>query len=278
MVFLRLGRSQRDLQYRVFSIFWVSVLPSILLNQILPAFIANRGIFIREFSSGMYSPEVFAIAQLLGELPYSILCAFVYWIIMIYAQGFGQGSAGLGGIGLQLMVIVFVELFGVSLGQVVAAITPSVQVGILFDPFIMVVLTTFCGVIIPYPNLAHTWKVWVYQLNPFTRLLSAMLSTEVHGLQIRCKPVELSIFNPPPDQSCATWANDFVYAFGGYLENPGDTQDCRYCQYKVGDEYIKPLNMVYDNRWKDAWIIFAFFGLNFVGTIVASRLFRYMKR
>ncbi|KAH9966146.1 ABC-2 type transporter-domain-containing protein [Russula dissimulans] len=263
MVFLRLGRSQRDLQYRVFSIFWVSVLPSILLNQILPVFMANRGIFIREFSSGMYSPEVFAIAQLLGELPYSTLCASVYWIIMIYAQGFGQGSAGLCGTGLQLVVIVFVELFGVSLGQVVAAMTPSVQMGILFDPFIMVVLTTFCGVIIPYPNLAHTWKVWVYQLDPFTRLLSAMLSTEAHGLQIRCKPVEFAIFDPPPGQSCATWANDFVDAFGGYLENPGDTQDCRYCQYKagiVGDEYIKPLNMAYDNRWKDAWVIFAFFG------------------
>jgi len=103
----------------------------------------------------------------------------------------------------------------------------------------------------------------------------------ISGLQIRCKPVELSIFNPPPGQSCATWANDFVDAFGGYLENPGDTQDCRYCQYKVGfasglwclktirltyntkqvgDEYIKALNMGYDNRWKDAWIIFAFFG------------------
>jgi hypothetical protein len=31
----------------------------------------------------MYSPEVFAIAQLLGELPYSIPCAIVYWAIMV---------------------------------------------------------------------------------------------------------------------------------------------------------------------------------------------------
>ena len=173
-----------------------------------------------EFSSGMYSPEVFTIAQLLGELPYCILCAIVYWIIMvigsntslypyqprsqIFAQGFGQGSAGLGGTGLQLVVIIFVELFGVSLGQFVAAITPSVQVGILFDPFIMVTLTIFClytfdlssnptlsalcilpgGVIIPYANLAHTWKESVYQLNPFTRLLSAMLSTELQCVMI----------------------------------------------------------------------------------------------
>ena len=36
-----------------------------------------------EFSSGMYSPEVFTIAQLLGELPYCILCAIVYWVIMV---------------------------------------------------------------------------------------------------------------------------------------------------------------------------------------------------
>jgi ATP-binding cassette, subfamily G (WHITE), member 2, SNQ2 len=63
----------------------------------------------------------------------------------VYAQGFGRGSAGLGGTAFQLVVIIFVELFGVSLGQFVASITPSVQVGILFDPFIMVVLTTFCS-------------------------------------------------------------------------------------------------------------------------------------
>lgn len=64
--------------------------------------------------------------------------------LQIFVQGFGQGSAGLGGTGLQLVAILFVELFGVSLGQLAAAITPSVQVGVLLDPFIMVILTTFC--------------------------------------------------------------------------------------------------------------------------------------
>lgn len=31
----------------------------------------------------MYSPEVFSIAQLLGELPSSILCAIIFWAIMV---------------------------------------------------------------------------------------------------------------------------------------------------------------------------------------------------
>jgi ATP-binding cassette, subfamily G (WHITE), member 2, SNQ2 len=137
-----------------------------------------------------------------GNCPNSLHASPTNAVRQVYTQGFGQGSAGLGGTAFQLVVIIFVELFGVSLGQLTASITPSVQVGILFDPFIMVVLTTFCsypfntflfqwpfshsvssfrpgGAIIPYPNLGHSWKLWVYRLNPFTRLLSAMLSTEL---------------------------------------------------------------------------------------------------
>lgn len=149
------------------------------MNQIEPMFLANRRIFIRESSSRIYSPEVFAVAQLLGEIPYSTLCAIVYWVLMIYPQGFGQGAAGQNGNGLQLLVILFMEYFGISLGQVIASITPSIQVAVLFNTPIMVILSQFCGVTIPYPNLAHFWKSWLYQLNPFTRLLSAMLSTEL---------------------------------------------------------------------------------------------------
>jgi hypothetical protein len=34
----------------------------------------------------------------------------------------------------------------------------------------------------------------------------------------------------------------------------------------VGEEYLTPLNMFYEDRWKDAWIVFAFFGEhNFAG-------------
>ncbi|ETW86763.1 ABC transporter [Heterobasidion irregulare TC 32-1] len=274
--FLQLGHSQRDLQYRTFSIFWATILPAVLMNQIEPKFIENRR--MSKSSSRIYSPEVFAIAQLLGEIPYSVLCAIVYWALMVYPQGFGQGAAGTAGTGFQLLVILFTELFGVSLGQVIAAITPSVQVAVLFNPFIMVVLSTFCGVVIQYPVLSHFWKSWLYELNPFTRLLSAMLSTELHGLMIRCKLDEFVVFNPPSSQTCQAWASSFVSAFGGYLDNPNDTTACRYCQYSVGDEFFLPLNIRFENRWRDAFIILAFFVFNFIVTIIASRFLRYAKR
>ena len=94
----------------------------------------------------MYSPYVFAIAQIVSDIPYGIIGAILYWVLMVgylsttyqdcvthspiqvYPMGFGQGSAGVGGTFFQLLLVYFVELFGVSFGQFIAAISPSMQV------------------------------------------------------------------------------------------------------------------------------------------------------
>ena len=81
------------------------------------------------------------------------------------------------------------------------------------------------------------------------------------GLKITCNPEEFTVFNPPLNETCVTWANDFVQHFGGYLDNPTETALCRYCPVAVGDEYYTQLNMNYENRWRDVWLIFVFFGM-----------------
>ncbi|KAJ3509385.1 hypothetical protein NLJ89_g5251 [Agrocybe chaxingu] len=276
--FIQLGTSVRDLQFRVFAMFWVIVLPAIVMSQIEPLFIFNRRTFIRESSSRIYSPYVFAVGQLIGEIPYSILCGVLYWVVMVYPMGFGQGSAGLNGTGFQLLIIIFMLLFGVTLGQMVAALSPSIQVAVLFNPFIGLVLATFCGVPIPYPTMNSFWRAWLYELNPYTRTVAAMVSTELHGLVIRCKPDEFAVFTPPVGQTCSAWAQSFVDVFGGYIDNPLDNAACRYCQFAVGDQFFVPLNISFSNRWRDTFILFAFFVFNAIVTTIASRFLRYHKR
>ncbi|KAJ8515436.1 hypothetical protein ONZ45_g7152 [Pleurotus djamor] len=276
--FLQLGNSSRDLQFRVFAIFWVTLLPALVMAQIEPMFIFNRRIFIREASSRIYSPFVFAIGQLVGEMPYNALCGIVYWVLMVYPLGFGQGAAGLNGTGFQLLIIIFMLLFGISLGQLIAAISPSVQVAVLFNPFIGLFLSTFCGVTIPYPTMISFWRSWVYELVPYTRTMAAAVSTELHGLVIRCRPEEFAIFDPPAGQTCGAWAQSFVNVTGGYIDNLDATSACRYCQFAVGDEFYTPLNISFDERWRDVWILFAYFIFNVIVTIIASRFLRYAKR
>ena len=96
----------------------------------------QSGTFIRESHSRLYSPEVFAISQLLSEIPNSIVCAVVYWVLMVYPTGFGAGSAGLKGTGFQLLAVIFTEFFGVTLAQLIGALAPSIQVRPLFSHFV----------------------------------------------------------------------------------------------------------------------------------------------
>ncbi|KAF8711512.1 hypothetical protein AX14_013219 [Amanita brunnescens Koide BX004] len=140
LAFLQLGNNTRDLQYRVFAIFWLIILPIIVMTQIEPLFIFNRSIFIRESSSRMYSSYVFAIGQLLGEIPYNILCGLLYWVLMVYPIGFGQGTYGLTGTGFQLLIILFLFLFGISLGQLIAATSPSMQVSLYVVGSLLILL------------------------------------------------------------------------------------------------------------------------------------------
>jgi len=276
--FLRLGNSSRELQYRVFAIFWTTIAPVIVMAQIEPMWIFNRRTFIRESHSRIYSPEAFAVSQLLSEMPYSTLCAILYWVLMVYPIGFGSGSAGLNGTGFQLLVLLFMEFFGVTFGQLVAALSPSIQVASLVNPFLALIMTTFCGVTIPFPSMPTWARSWLYYLVPFTRTLGAMVPTELHGLKITCKPAEFFTFSPPAGQTCGTWAGEFVQGFGGYLDNANATINCRYCQYSVGDQFYQPLNMTYGHRWRDAWILFCYFVFNFMLVVVASRYIRFAKR
>jgi len=233
---------------------------------------------VKEASSRIYSPYVFAISQILSDIPYSLPCATVFWFLMVWPMGFGQGREGTNGNGYQLLMCIFLELFGVSLGQLVAAISPSIQIAALYNPVISLILTTFAGVTIPYPTMAHFWKSWLYELTPYTRVLAGMLSTELAGLRITCEADEFAMFNPPSGQTCQDWAGEFVSATGGYLDNPNDTDTCRYCQYQVGDDFFVPLNIQFDNRWRDAFIVFSYFVANMLLTIIASRFLRFAKR
>lgn len=90
------------------------------------------------------------------------------------------------------------------------------------------------------------------------------------GLKVVCKANEFSVFNPPSGQTCGAWANEFVKGLGGYLDNANDTIACRYCQYSVGDDFYTPLQLAFDDRWRDCFVILAFVG-EFLHVLCSTR-------
>ncbi|KAI9836324.1 MAG: hypothetical protein M1837_003412 [Sclerophora amabilis] len=276
LTYLQLDNSRSSLQYRVFVIFQATVLPALILAQVEPKYDMSRMIFYRESAAKAYGQFAFALSMVLAELPYSILCAVGFFLPLYYIPGF-QGAPDRAG--YQFLIILITELFSVTLGQMVSAVTPSSFISALLNPFIIIVFALFCGVTIPKPQIPGFWRAWLYELDPFTRLIGGMVTTELYQRPVVCQPMEYQSFPAPAGQSCGDYMSDFFQSpmAAGYIAN-NMTEDCSYCAYKTGAEFYEPLGFSFDHRWRDLGIFAAFIGSNLILLFLASRYLNYNRR
>jgi ATP-binding cassette, subfamily G (WHITE), member 2, SNQ2 len=275
LMFLQLRDSRTSLQDRVFVIFQVTVLPALILAQVEPKYDLSRLIYYREAASKTYRQLPFALAMVAAEMPYSILCAVVFYLTIYFIPGFNSSPDRAG---YAFLMVLITELFSVTLGQTISALTPSTFIAVLLNPFVIVVFALFCGVTIPKPQIPGFWRAWLYQLDPFTRLISGLVANELHDLPVVCTASELNNFTAPAGQTCGEYMSAFFAAGGaGYIVN-NQTSDCSYCAYKVGDQFYEPLGITFANRWRDFGILCAFIGSNLVLLFLGSRYLNFNRR
>lgn len=259
LTYLNLDSSQQSLQDRVFVIFQVTVPLTLILAQVEPKFASSRMIFYREASSKIYGQFAFVSSLVIAEMPYSILCAVCFFLPIYYMPNFQFATSRAG---YQFLMVLITEVFSVTLGQMVAAITPSAFTSALLNPFITTTFSLFCGVTIPKLQIPKFWRTWLYQINPFTRLIGGMVVTELHGRTVECTSTELEHFTAPAGHNCGEYMSAFFDRGGaGYIID-NVTSACEYCAYKVGDQFYTELDLNFDNRWRDLGIFAAFIGSN----------------
>ena len=276
LVYLNLDDSRSSLQNKVFVMFQITVLPALVMSQVEAMFIFKRAIFFREQSSKMYSTSVFTASVVMAELPYSVLCAVVFFLPLYFMPGFQTEPTRAG---YQFLLMLITELFAVTMGQVLASISPSAFISSQYDPFIVITFALFCGVTIPPPQMPGFWRAWLYQLDPFTRLIGGAVSTALHELPVHCLPEELNVFSAPEGMNCGDYMADFFNANGpGYVVDPNATR-CEYCAFEWGNEFFEPLGFSYAYRWRDLGIFAAFIGSNLIILFIAvsfSRPFSFL--
>ncbi|BGO92884.1 hypothetical protein NBRC10512_008005 [Rhodotorula toruloides] len=267
LTFLNLSASSASMQYRVFVCFFVTVLPAIIMSSIEPTFILARMTYVREASSKMYSPVVFALSQLAAETPYSVLCSIVFFLLIYYPPGFNTDSNRAG---YAFAMILLTEMFSVTMGQAIAALAPSIYAAGAVNPFLLVVFSLFCGVTVPRPNMPGFFRAWLYWLDPLTWLIAGLVTNELHDLRVTCLDSEYRIVQPPAGQTCSAWLQPFVSAAGGYLANPDATSNCQYCQYSVGDQFFEPLGLSFSERGRDLGIFLCYSVFNCFLTVLGA--------
>ncbi|KAK4247621.1 ABC-2 type transporter-domain-containing protein [Corynascus novoguineensis] len=255
--FWKLGNTAADLQNAMFSSFLIIMIPATVLNAVLPKFFTNFSLWqAREHPSRIYGWVAFCTAEVLSEIPGSILAGALYWLLWYLPTGLPYEGPSAGYV--FLMTLLFF-LFQSSWGQWICAWAPSFTVISNILPCFLVIFCLFNGVVVPYTQLNVFWKYWLYYLNPSSYWVSGVLSATLAGRPVHCAPNEAAHFNPPSGQTCIDFAGDFVRQAGrGYLLNPNDTYDCGYCPYVDGSEYLETLGISPDTKWRNFGIFLVF--------------------
>lgn len=262
--FWMLPNTVASMQDRMFSVFLIILIPPIILNSVVPKFYINRALWeAREYPSRIYGWVAFATANVVCEIPAAIITGLVYWLLWYYPVGLPTDSSSAGYVFLMTMLFF---LFQASWGQWICAFAPSFTVISNVLPFFFVMVNLFNGIVRPYAAYPVFWKYWMYYVNPVTWWLRGVLSAVLPDVQIECATLETTRFNPPPGKTCAQYAGHFVdqVAKAGYLVNGSATQDCQYCPYKTGAEYMANLNVHRNDKWRCFGIFLAFVIINWM--------------
>ncbi|KAG0647786.1 abc multidrug transporter atrF [Hyphodiscus hymeniophilus] len=247
------------LQLRLFTVFnFIFVAPGVLA-QLQPLFIERRDIYeAREKKSKMYSWIAFVTGLIVSEIPYLCICAVLYYICWYYTVGFANNAHKAGS---TFFVMLMYEFVYTSIGQFVAAYAPNAVFASLANPLIIGTLVSFCGVLVPYAQITAFWRYWLYYLNPFNYLMGSLLVFTTWDAPVNCAEKEFAIFDPPANQTCASYLADYVVGIGARanLVNPDATASCRVCEYRSGSDYLIGLNLKqYSYGWRDAGIVALF--------------------
>ncbi|KAJ1737007.1 ATP-binding cassette transporter snq2 [Coemansia sp. RSA 1086] len=273
--FFRLANDISSLQQRTFAILQSVVISILLINSCQPEYFRQRQYYSRESSTNQYSWPAFSISVIFVEWPFTIVANTAFVVCFYWTAGLNSASNR---VGYFYIIYVLLGLYAISLGQFVASWTPNDIVASMINPIFTTMATLFAGAFIPYASLPLWWRRWMYHISPFRYPMEGIIANDLHDFPIRCRPKEFYIFEPPAGSTCGQYAGSWISGASGYIENMDASSGCRYCQYKVGDEYTQTLDWDFVHRWRNFLIFlgFTFFDIGII--ILMNSVYKVNKR
>ncbi|SMR55815.1 unnamed protein product [Zymoseptoria tritici ST99CH_1E4] len=263
------GHSIRDMVHRVLALWQTTMLPAFILTTVEYRFHASRRLSLRESATSTYSNTALAVSAMLVEIPYCFLCTAGF-VLPLFSL---VGPLVLSQVTYFALAVFLVQIFCVTLAQAIATLSPYERISTLFNTPSITVFALFCGISVPRSELPGFLRNWLYYLNPYTWLMSGLLTNSIHGFNVQCAENELTDIMVPLPQTCQQ-----AMSLLSTLHDPGyiagnTSQVCHYCPLTTGDRYSESLGLSYAQRWKYLGV-FSVFCVSNVGLILLAQQFR----
>eukprot|EP01018_Ginkgo_biloba_P031440 Gb_04573 [translate_table: standard] len=152
-------------------------------SSVQPFVDVERKVFYREKAAGMYSPTVYALAQVVIELPYTLFQAILYALITYSMMGYHWSADKFF---WYLFVTYCSLLYFTYYGMLAVAISPNAQVASILASSFYAVFNLFSGFLVPRPQLPGWW-VWYYWICPTAWTLNGLVTSQYGDMTKRIR-------------------------------------------------------------------------------------------
>ena len=279
--FFNAKNSQQGLQNQMFSVFMLMVIFGNLVQQIMPHFCTQRALYeVRERPSKTYSWKAFMVANILVEIPWNTLMSVIMFVCWYYPIGLYRNAEPTGTVhergALMFLLILSFLLFTSTFAHMIIAGIELAETGGNLANLLFSLCLIFCGVLATPEKLPGFW-IFMYRVSPFTYLVSAMLSTGVSGTTASCDQVEFLHFDPPPNDTCQSYMDNYIEMAKGYLDNPDATSDCAFCSISDTNTFLGQIHSYYKDAWRNFGLMWVYIAFNVVAAVFIYWLVRVPK-
>jgi len=178
VVYYKIDRSDYGGVQSVLSVIFLgmSFPSSICAGSALPTFFRQRAVYYRETTIGLYGYQIFNAAVFLVELPYIIVCCFLFITIFYFMIGFSTSAALFFQFYLMslLMCLCYSGLSQLWLALLPNQIAANVANGLVMNLFFM-----FGGLFIKPSSIPIGWK-WMFYIDPVPKAFIGAAMTQFY--------------------------------------------------------------------------------------------------
>ncbi|OQS00507.1 ATP-binding Cassette (ABC) Superfamily [Achlya hypogyna] len=147
----------------------------ISINTGLAVVDAERMVYFRETSSGMYATTPYSIVFGLVEIPLVMFNSVVHVVIFYYAVGLNTANAE--AFPWFLLFFFLYNLYATYLGQWLVATLPDLRTATVVSGALSSIFSIFSGFFIHYENIPMGWR-FLYWISPLHYVLEGVFTTQ----------------------------------------------------------------------------------------------------
>lgn len=143
-------------------------------SSVQPVVAVERTVFYRERAAGMYSALPYAIGQVAIELPYILVQALIYGVIVYAMIGFEWTVAKFF---WYIFFMYFTLLYFTFYGMMAVGFTPNYNIAAIVSSAFYAIWNLFSGFIIPRPRIPVWWR-WYCWICPVAWTLYGLVASQ----------------------------------------------------------------------------------------------------